>query len=127
MASGINSTFRQVGIATGIALLGTLFASQVSSQVLARAAAVPQLARRGSAARRRGAVRGRRVGDRTAARARQANGGTIARTAFTTGLNRILLVAAIIALVSGAVALAAIRSKDFEHQQHSAGPRQSAP
>ena len=33
MASGINSTFRQVGIATGIALLGTLFASQVKSVV----------------------------------------------------------------------------------------------
>ena len=33
MASGINSTFRQVGIATGIALLGTLFASQVKSAV----------------------------------------------------------------------------------------------
>ena len=30
MASGINSTFRQVGIATGIALLGTLFSNKVS-------------------------------------------------------------------------------------------------
>ena len=28
MASGINSTFRQVGIATGIALLGTLFSNK---------------------------------------------------------------------------------------------------
>ena len=27
MASGINSTFRQVGIVTGIALLGTLFSN----------------------------------------------------------------------------------------------------
>ena len=34
MASGINSTFRQVGIATGIALLGTLFSSQVKSDVM---------------------------------------------------------------------------------------------
>ena len=40
----------------------------------------------------------------------------ITRAAFTTGLNRILLVAAIIALVSGVVCLAAIRSKDFAHQ-----------
>ena len=38
---------------------------------------------------------------------------TITRTAFTTGLNRILLVAAIIALVSGVISLAAIRGKDF--------------
>ena len=41
----------------------------------------------------------------------------ITRAAFTTGLNRILLVAAIIALVSGAVALAAIRTRDFAQQQ----------
>ena len=39
--------------------------------------------------------------------------GVITRTAFTTGLNLILLVAAIIALVSGVVSLAAIRSRDF--------------
>src|SRR4029077_14843292 len=46
------------------------------------------------------------------AHARQAVG-VITRTAFTTGLDRILLVAAIIAFVAGGVALAAIRSKDF--------------
>jgi hypothetical protein len=38
---------------------------------------------------------------------------TITRAAFTTGLDRILLVAAIIAFVAGAVSLAAIRSRDF--------------
>ena len=48
--------------------------------------------------------------------ARQAVG-MITRTAFTTGLNHILLVAAIIALVSGVVSLAAIRGKDFAPQQ----------
>ncbi len=42
--------------------------------------------------------------------------GMITRAAFTTGLNRILLVAAVIALASGVVALAAIRSKDFVQQ-----------
>ena len=47
MASGINSTFRQVGIATGIALLGTLFSSNVKDEVLARVAAVPGLSRSG--------------------------------------------------------------------------------
>ena len=41
---------------------------------------------------------------------------TITRTAFTTGLNHILLVAAIIAFVSGVVSLLAIRSKDFAAQ-----------
>jgi EmrB/QacA subfamily drug resistance transporter len=69
MASGINSTFRQVGIATGIALLGALFSSQVR--------------------------------------------GSVSRAAFTTGLNRILLVAAAIALAAGVICMAAIRRKDF--------------
>ena len=55
------------------------------------------------------------------ARARQSVG-VITRTAFTTGLNRILLVAAIIALVSGVVSLAAIRSKDFAPQQGPVSP-----
>jgi hypothetical protein len=41
----------------------------------------------------------------------------ITRAAFTTGLDRILLVAAIIALVSAVVALTAIRGKDFVSQQ----------
>jgi hypothetical protein len=39
--------------------------------------------------------------------------GTITRAAFTTGLDRILLVAAIIAFAAGVVSLAAIRSRDF--------------
>src|SRR5436305_752174 len=33
MASGINSTFRQVGIATGIAVLGAIFESQITSKL----------------------------------------------------------------------------------------------
>ena len=33
MGSGINSTFRQVGIATGIAALGSIFTSQVRTHV----------------------------------------------------------------------------------------------
>ncbi len=43
--------------------------------------------------------------------------GMITRAAFTTGLNRILLVAAVIAPVSGVVSLAAIRGRDFAQQQ----------
>ena len=42
MASGVNSTFRQVGIATGIAALGSIFSQQVASAVR------PELARQGS-------------------------------------------------------------------------------
>src|SRR3954447_25494789 len=41
MASGINSTFRQIGIATGIALLGTLFATLLGNEVDAAVRAHP--------------------------------------------------------------------------------------
>ncbi|CAN5856181.1 MFS transporter [soil metagenome] len=67
MASGINSTFRQVGIATSIAALGSIFASH-----------------------------------RT--------GGP---EAMTDGLNALLLVTVVIALVTGALSLVLIRAKDF--------------
>jgi MFS family permease len=46
MASGINSTFRQVGIATGIALLGTLFSNKVTSEVIDRLRNVPGMSDR---------------------------------------------------------------------------------
>ncbi len=113
MASGISSTFRQAGIAAGIALLGTLFSSKVHDEVLARVAAVPGLSHRGpqiATAVQSGEI-GHVIGQLPAP-ARQA-AGVITRAAFTTGLDRILLVAAIIALASGVVSLAAIRSKDL--------------
>ena len=122
MASGINSTFRQVGIATGIALLGTLFSNNVKDEVLARVAAVPGLSQRVRRSRRQYSPgRSGSVISQLPGPARQAVG-TITRAAFTTGLNRILLVAAIIALVSAVVSLAAIRSKDFAQQEQVSPP-----
>jgi EmrB/QacA subfamily drug resistance transporter len=117
MASGINSTFRQVGIATGIALLGTLFSNNVKDEVVTRVAAVPGLSHQGPQIA--AAVQSGEIGHLIAALpapARQVVG-MITRAAFTTGLNRILLVAAIIAFVSGVVSLAAIRSRDFAPRQ----------
>ena len=122
MASGINSTFRQVGIATGIALLGTLFSNQVRDQVISMVGALPGLSAHapqvatavqsgqiGSVLRRLpGPLRGQVAG--------------ITKAAFTAGLNHILLVAAIIALASGVISLAAIRTRDFAQQQAATPP-----
>jgi EmrB/QacA subfamily drug resistance transporter len=118
MASGINSTFRQVGIATGIALLGTLFATQTHHVVTAALNANP-------------ATRGHSDTIATALQSGQLGGAlhslppsvrplveTTARAAFTSGLNRIFLVAAVLALVAGLLALVLIRSKDFAHSEH---------
>src|ERR1035438_696959 len=86
MASGINSTFRQVGIATGIALLGTLFSNKVADEVRARIAAVPHLSHQGpkiATAVQSGEIR--KVIGQLPEHARQAVG-EITRAAFTTGL-----------------------------------------
>jgi len=116
MASGINSTFRQVGIATGIALLGTLFTNKVTSDVLARTSQVPRLAGHGpqiAAALQSGAA-----GDLLRHLPPAVRGPVefIATSSFTDGLNLIILVAAIIAFVSGVISLATIRGKDFVAQ-----------
>jgi EmrB/QacA subfamily drug resistance transporter len=113
MASGINSTFRQVGIATGIALLGSLFASEVKSYVLDHVAAIPGLAGHGS--QLAGAIQ--------AGQAREAIGrlpaatrepaGLLTRAAFTSALDRILLVGAVLALVAAVICFFTIRTKDF--------------
>ena len=85
MASGINSTFRQVGIATGIALLGTLFSNKVPGRGADPDAAVPALAHQGP--RVAAAVQSGQIGQVIAGLpgpARQSVG-MITRAAFTTG------------------------------------------
>jgi predicted MFS family arabinose efflux permease len=117
MASGINSTFRQVGIATGIALLGTLFSNKVRDDVVAKVSALPGLSGRGgqiATAIQSGEI-GRVLTRLPPAAAQRV--GLITKAAFTTGLDSILLVAAVIALVGAVISLAAIRSKDFAQQQ----------
>jgi EmrB/QacA subfamily drug resistance transporter len=112
MASGINSTFRQIGIATGIALLGTLFTNRLTSTVTkrsARTAFAPhsgQLAaalRNGDASKMFATVPPQERGELT----------ELVRGSFTAALDEILLIAAIISFVAGILALLLIRSKDF--------------
>jgi EmrB/QacA subfamily drug resistance transporter len=122
MASGINSTFRQVGIATGIALLGSLFSNKVRGDVTSMINAVPGLS--GKAPQVASAIQSGQVGhllSRLPPATRLQVGG-ITRAAFTSGLNHILLVAAVIAFVSGVVTLFAIRQKDFAVQAAVASP-----
>ncbi len=121
MASGINSTFRQVGIATGIALLGTLFSSKVTATVVAGVAGVPGLA--GNGQRIATAVQSGEIRQVLGKLPPQARGQVelITRGAFTTGLDRILLVAAVIAIAAGVAALVLIRTRDFAARQTTAG------
>ena len=117
MASGINSTFRQIGIATGIALLGTLFTTRLGHAVAAAVHAHPVGI---SAAQITDALQNGQA--ETLFRKAGSGGGSpqqlaalqqITRGSFTTALDHILLVAAVIALSCGVLAFALIRQQDF--------------
>ncbi|MGH2893184.1 MAG: MFS transporter, partial [Solirubrobacteraceae bacterium] len=115
MASGINSTLRQVGIATGIAGLGSLFSHTVRTHVvslLAGSPINPEAAHRlaSDIAQGSGAAGGLAA---VPAQARPAAIHAI-RSAFVTGLNEVFLVGAILTLVSAVLTLLLIRSRDFE-------------
>jgi EmrB/QacA subfamily drug resistance transporter len=115
MASGINSTFRQVGIATGIALLGSLFASQVRQAAAIDLARVPGIDGHATAigSSLTNGQLAKTLGTLPPADRAQVAGA--ARAAFTTGLDHILLVAGIMALIAGVLTLLLIRSQDFVH------------
>jgi predicted MFS family arabinose efflux permease len=98
MASGINSTFRQVGIATGIAALGAILQTQVHSELAGTVAAPFAKAASGGIVSAAGAPP--HVTD-------------LLTSAYISGLNRILLVAAIVAFVGGALAFVLVRQRDF--------------
>ena len=112
MASGINSTLRQVGIATGIAALGSIFASQLRDSVAGSLAGTPvaghghQIADAISSGQVSGAI----ASAHGPARAVIANA---AQTGFVDGLNLILLIGAIVAFAGAALALTLIRQRDY--------------
>jgi EmrB/QacA subfamily drug resistance transporter len=112
MASGINSTFRQVGIATGIALLGSLFTKRLTTAATAQAAGTPLAPHRTQIA---SALQGGGAAKAFANVPPQERGVLVevVRGAFTTALDEILLIAAAISFAAGILALLLIRSKDF--------------
>ncbi len=131
MASGINSTFRQVGIATGIAGLGAVFQHSVTHSTAAALAIsgrvheitvaahgqlgtllesgeVTQIARRLSPAARTALDHAYKVG-------------------FTDAFTTIALIAAAIALIGSVLAFVLVRSKDFVSSGHEAGAQEREP
>ncbi len=124
MASGVNSTFRQVGIATGIAALGSIFSQQVADAVRPGLAdKVPASALDGlTGALSGGQVQAAAAGAQKAAEASGGQGAgqqafdlvnSVGTSAVVDALNHIVAIAAVIAFVAGALCLALIRQKDF--------------
>jgi EmrB/QacA subfamily drug resistance transporter len=111
MASGINSTFRQVGVATGIAALGSIFTAAIAGHLAG--ALPPSLA--GSAGSMASAIRQgsvRQLIDSVPAADRGAVGLAL-RSSFATALNELLYITAGLALVGAVCAMLLIRRKDF--------------
>ncbi|MBV8712183.1 MAG: MFS transporter [Solirubrobacterales bacterium] len=112
MASGINNTFRQVGTAVGIAVLGALFESRISHDLATSLARTP-VARHASPIGHAVAGGGaQRVLAAVPATARTRASAAI-HIAFVGAMNEILLVSAIVALTGAVLALLLIRGRDF--------------
>ncbi len=112
MASGINSTFRQVGIATGIAALGAVFTAHLRDSITTSLGRTPLAGSAGSLA---DAATGGEIGP-ALARTPPALRGTAAeatRMGFVDGLNDILLIGAVLCFVAAVSCFLLIRQRDF--------------
>ncbi|MBS42506.1 MAG: MFS transporter [Nocardioides sp.] len=118
MASGVNSTFRQVGIATGIAALGSIFAHEVSDSIttgLAGTPAADSADSADSADQVAAAVTGGQI-DAVISQAPASVQDQLAQVttaAFVDALNHIILIAVVIAAVAAVLTALLIRQKDF--------------
>jgi hypothetical protein len=112
MASGINTTFRQVGIATGIAALGAVFQHRVAAELTDSLAGTPAAGRVGQLSQAVAGGGSEGVARQAPAGARQALE-EAARAAFVSGLNEILLIAAAVAIVGAVLSFVLVRRSDF--------------
>jgi EmrB/QacA subfamily drug resistance transporter len=108
MGSGINTTFRQVGIATGVAGLGAVFQSKVDSELGTLVPRAP--AGLGEAVASGGS---RAVAELPLPPAIHAKATHAADVAFVSGMNEILVIGAIICFVGAILGFLLVRSEDF--------------
>ncbi len=108
MGSGINSTFRQVGISTGVAGLGAIFQSQVGSSLSEQLPHAPKglseiVASSGS----------KGVELLHLSPAIQAKAVAASKVAFVDGFNEILLIGAIVSFLGALLGFALTRKRDL--------------
>ena len=112
MGSGVNSTFRQVGIATGVAAFGTILASRIKSDVVSHLSGGPL------AAHAHALADGIASGGLThlAAGVAPQDRGLLfhtARLSYVSGLNTLLLIGAVVAFAAMILTFVLIRQRDF--------------
>jgi EmrB/QacA subfamily drug resistance transporter len=113
MAAGINDTFRQVGIAVGVAAWGALFTARGAAKTVAQAPAANghgrQLIEAVSSGRLHDAVSGLPV-------AVQGAVAHAARAGFLSGLNEILLLGGSLAVLGAVAATLLVREREIERE-----------
>jgi EmrB/QacA subfamily drug resistance transporter len=133
MASGINSTFRQVGIATGIAGLGAIFQSQIRTKVVASLLSSPSgrevAAQHGAQlgpALSTGQVQNA-VSSLSPGQARALT--TAYHVGFASSLDLLMVIGAVIALVGALGSFVLVRQRDFvpSYSPAAAGGSESEP
>jgi EmrB/QacA subfamily drug resistance transporter len=118
MASGINDTFRQVGIAIGIAAWGAIFLGRGAAKVEELAAGTPaatgerprQLVEAVSSGNLDEAVASVPAGSRESV-------ADAAREGFLSGLNEVLMLGGILSIAGALVALWLVRERDIERAE----------
>ncbi len=118
MAAGINDTFRQVGVAVGVAAWGAIFLGRGADKISTLAAGTPA-ANGGHPRQLLEAASDGRLGSALAAVPHAARGvvANATREGFLTGLNAILVIGGVIAIAGSVVALWLVREHQIEREQ----------
>ena len=118
MAAGINDTFRQVGVAVGVAAWGAIFLGRGADKISTLAAGTPA-ANGGHPRQLLEAASDGRLGSALAAVPHAARGvvAGATREGFLTGLNAILVIGGLIAIAGSVVALWLVREHQIEREQ----------
>jgi EmrB/QacA subfamily drug resistance transporter len=117
MAAGINDTFRQVGVAVGIAVWGAIFVGQGASKVAELTAGTPaadgdrprQIVEAASSGGLGHALAAVPPGSRQAV-------AHAARQGFLSGLNEVLLMGGLVCFIGAVLALVLVRESDIERE-----------
>lgn len=118
MASGVNTTFRQIGIAVGIAVYGTIFTTMLEHDLVHNLASTP-----GGATHANQIIGAMELGDpgqviASAPSSIRAVLGTALHSSFASVLNELLIVSGVIAVVGAVCSVVLIRQKDFVVTSH---------
>ena len=118
MAAGINDTFRQVGVAVGVAAWGAIFLARGADKIATVAAGTSAA----SGSHPRGLLEAASDGQLGSALARLPHGAqalvaSATRQGFLSGLNAILVIGAVVAFAGALLALWLVREQEIEREQ----------